>query len=125
MSRNYIIIDFKVEKPTQLDSDQWVALLNVVRRKFCETPELVRHGLVAHLIAEPNSADTEIKIGIVLPKSKYFAHFDNDSIVSVFAHWNLHHNLIDLLNEAPSVGVPSFAQLQQQGVYPQDMRDLY
>lgn len=125
MARNYILVDFKVEKPQQLDSDQWVALLNVIRRKFCETPELSRHGLNAHLIADKDTVDTEIQIGIVLPNSKYFGHFDNDSIVSIFEDWNKSNQLTDLLAEAPSVGVPTFEQLKVQGSYPQDARDLY
>ena len=124
MNKGMQLVDFGAKKDDSWDMDQWVACLNMIRRKFCETPELARHGLCGHVVVVGEGSEERPELAIVLPKSKYFGHFDVDSMVTVFEDWCRTHKLGDLLDEAPKYGVPTWEQLKTQRVYPIDERDL-
>ena len=63
-------------------------------------------------------------LGLVIPTSKFFGHFDTDSIMSLFKAWRRDHSVAELLDEASSVGVRSWEELQKLGVFPEDLREL-
>lgn len=126
--KGYTPIEFNVYEALDWDRDKIILALDVIRKKFCETPELARHGLTAHIMPRPVAKkDGELYpvMGLVIPTSKYFGYFDPLSITSVFDAWKRDHEVADLLDEASVAGIPSWEQLLKQETFPIDQRTLY
>jgi len=126
--RGYTFLDFNIHKALDWDHDKIILALDVIRKKFCETPDLTRHGLSAHIMPhEFQSKDGKQfpVIGLIVPTSKYFGHFGPLSITSLFDNWRRSHQVKDLLDEAAKAGIPTWEQLLQQETFPIDPRSLY
>lgn len=127
-SRGYTFIDFDVYEALGWDRDKIILALDVIRKNFCETRDLVRHGLSAHIMGrELPQKDGELYpvMGLIIPTSKHFGHFDTHSIISVYEAWLRNHEVLDLLDEASGVGIPSWDQLLKQETFPVDPRSFY
>ena len=126
--KRYTSIEFDIHEALDWDRDKIILALDVIRKKFCETRDLARHGLSAHIMprALPRK-DGELYpvMGLVIPTSKHFGHFDTHSIISEFEAWQRSHEISELLDEASGIGVPSWEQLVKQETFPIDPRTLY
>ncbi|MEZ7956889.1 MAG: hypothetical protein QMC23_09245 [Rubritalea sp.] len=126
--RGYTAIEFNVYEALDWDRDKIILALDVIRKKFCECSDLARHGLSAHIMPRelPQKAGELYPVmGLIIPTSKHFGHFDTHSIISVFEAWLRSHEITDLLDEAAKVGIPSWEQLLKQETFPVDPRTLY
>ncbi|MFC5050521.1 hypothetical protein ACFPK9_07840 [Rubritalea spongiae] len=126
--KGYTSIEFDVYEALNWDRDTIILALNVIRKKFCEPQDLARHGLSAHIMPRElpqKPGGLYPVIGLVIPTTKYFGHFDTHSITSLFEAWKRTHQISDLLKEASSIGVPNWEQLLTQETYPVDPRTLY
>lgn len=126
--KGYTPIAFNVYEALDWDRDKIILALDVIRKKFCETRDLARHGLSAHIMPRAlPQRDGELYpvMGLVIPTSKYFGHFDPLSITSLFDAWQRTHQVAELLDEASVVGIPSWEQLLKQETFPVDPRTLY
>lgn len=126
--RGYTPIAFDIYEALDWDRDKIILALDVIRKKFCECRDLSRHGLSAHIMPRehPDKAgELYPMMGLVIPTSKHFGHFDTDSIISLFEAWKRTHEVTDLLDEAAAAGIPTWEQLQQQETFPVDPRSLY
>lgn len=126
--KGYTPIEFNVYEALDWDRDKIILALDVIRKKFCETQDLSRHGLSAHIMPrelpqKPN--ELYPVMGLVIPNTKYFGYFDTLSISSLFDAWKRDHKVSELLAEASVVGIPSWEQLLKQETYPVDPRTLY
>ena len=126
--KGYTSIEFNVYEALDWDRDKIILALDVIRKKFCETPDLARHGLSAHIMPRAlsqKSGELYPVMGLVIPNSKYFGYFDTLSVTSLFDAWLRSHQVAELLEEASVVGIPSWEQLLEQETYPVDPRTLY
>lgn len=126
--KGYTPIEFNVYEALDWDRDKIILALDVIRKKFCETQDLTRHGLSAHIMPRAlaqRSGELYPVMGLVIPKSKYFGYFDTHSIISLFEAWQRTHEVSELLSEASVVGIPSWEQLLKQETFPVDPRTLY
>ena len=126
--KGYTPIEFDVYEALDWDRDKIIIALDVIRKKFCETPDLARHGLSAHIMPralKQKAGELYPVMGLVIPTSKYFGYFDTDSITSLFDSWLRTHEVPELLAEASVVGIPSWEQLIKQETFPVDPRTLY
>lgn len=126
--KGYTSIEFNIYEALDWDRDQIILALDVIRKKFCETRDLTRHGLSAHIMPRElpqKPGELYPVMGLVIPNSKYFGYFDTLSITSLFDAWKRDHQISELLEEASVVGIPSWQQLLEQETYPVDPRTLY
>jgi hypothetical protein len=126
--KGYTSIEFNIYEALDWDRDQIILALDVIRKKFCETRDLARHGLSAHIMPRElpqKPGELYPVMGLVIPTSKYFGYFDTLSITSLFDAWKRDHQISELLEEASVVGIPSWQQLLEQETYPVDPRTLY
>ena len=125
--KKYTSIKFDIYHALEWDRDKIILALDVIRKKFCEVDQ-ARFGLSAHVMPrEIPEKDGELYpvMGLVVPTSKHFGHFDTHSIISLFETWRRDHEVEDLLNETNGIGVPSWEQLLEQETFPVDPRTLY
>lgn len=126
--KGYTSIHFNVYEALDWDRDKIILALDVIRKKFCETPDLARHGLSAHIMPREVSqklGELYPVLGLVIPTSKYFGYFDTHSVTSLFDAWLRTHEVPELLAEASVAGIPSWEQLLKQETFPIDPRTLY
>ncbi len=126
--KRYTSISFEIYEALSWDREKLILALDVIRKKFCETRDLSRHGLTAHIMPRERSekpGELYPVMGLVIPTSKHFGHFDTHSILSHFEAWSETHAITELLEEASGIGVPSWEELVKQGTYPVDPRTLY
>lgn len=126
--KGYTSIEFNVYEALDWDRDKTILALDVIRKMFCETPDLSRHGLSAHIMPRPlaqKGGELYPVMGLIIPTSKHFGHFDTHSIISHFDSWMSTHKMSELLDEASVVGIPSWEQLLEQETFPVDPRTLY
>lgn len=125
--KGYTSIDFNIHHALDWDRDKIILALDVIRKKFCETRDLERHGLTAHIMPREHPekpGELYPMMGLVIPTSKYFGHFDTHSITSLFDAWTRTHQISELLAEASEVGIPTWEQLLKQETFPVDPRTL-
>lgn len=121
-------IEFNIHEALEWDRDNIILALDVIRKKFCETPDLSRHGLTAHIMPRElpqKPGELYPVIGLILPNSKYFSHFESIAITTLFENWKRTHAIPELLNEAAKAGIPTWEQLLKQKTFPIDPRTLY
>jgi len=126
--RKYTSIEFNIYEDLDWDRDKIILVLDVIRKKFCETQNLSRHGLSAHIMARELSekgGELYPVMGLIIPTSKHFGHFDTHSVTSVFEAWRRDHEILELLDEAAKAGIPTWEKLLEQGTFPVDPRSLY
>lgn len=126
--KRYTPIEFNIHAALEWDRDKIILALDVIRKKFCETRDLSRHGLSAHIMVgeHPEKAGELYPVmGLVIPTSKHFGHFDTHSIISLFDAWLRTHEISELLTDTSGIGVPSWEQLVEQETFPVDPRTLY
>lgn len=126
--KGYKFIEFNIYESLDWDRDKIIQALDVIRKKFCETRDLTRHGLSAHIMPRElpqKNGELYPVMGLVIPTSKYFGYFDILSITSVFDDWSSKHQISELLDEGPFIGVPCWEQLLKEETYPLDPRTLY
>ncbi len=126
--KRYTPIDFNIHEALEWERNNIILVLDIIRKKFCETQDLSRHGLSAHIMPREHpekAGELHPAMGLVIPTSKHFGHFDTDSIISLFDAWRRSHEVSELLEEASGIGVPSWEQLLKQETFPIDPRTLY
>ena len=126
--KGYTFIEFNIYEALDWDRDKIIQALDVIRKKFCETRDLSRHGLTAHIMPRElpeKNGELYPVIGLVIPTSKYFGYFDTLSIISVFDAWKRSHPVSELLEESSFIGIPTWEQLLKEETYPVDPRTLY
>jgi len=126
--KRYTPIDFNIHEALNWDRDKIILALDVIRKKFCETRDLSNHGLSAHIMPREHvekAGELHPVMGLVIPTSKHFGHFDTDSIISLFDEWRRNHEVSELLDEASGIGVPTWELLLKQETFPVDPRTLY
>ncbi|MGJ8674010.1 hypothetical protein [Rubritalea sp.] len=126
--KGYTSIEFDVYAALDWDRDKIILALDVIRKKFCEPQDLARHGLSAHIMPRElpqKPAELYPVLGLVIPNTKYFGHFDPHSIITFFDEWRRNHEIPELLEETSGVGIPSWEQLLKQETFPVDPRTLY
>ncbi len=126
--KRYTPVSFDIYEKLDWDRDKIIITLDEIRKKFCETRDLARHGLSAHIMPREHidkPGELYPVMGLVIPTSKHFGHFDTNSILSVFEAWSKTHHVSELLAEASGIGVPSWDQLLKQETFPVDPRTLY
>ncbi|MGJ8655250.1 MAG: hypothetical protein ACSHX6_02280 [Akkermansiaceae bacterium] len=126
--KKYTSIEFNIHEALGWDKDKIILALDVIRKKFCETQDLSRHGLSAHIMPREHPAkvgELYPVMGLVIPTSKHFGHFDTNSIITMFDAWMRDHEVEELLDETNGIGVPSWERLLEQETFPVDPRTLY